>query len=156
MRVKESNIDNEPQIVMERVRRNSAIKSASQVESDEASSGNKNEIEMNTIKNQYTFSPNRDSSRRPSVLKTDTIKRMHSAVELNKRILEKSKEASLVLINIPAPPKVSSAGDYNCKLKKIFENFHSKKLISTRNFLFFNFSKISLIYMQPPKALIVF
>jgi hypothetical protein len=107
---------------MERVRRNSVIKNsqpssgsfdAAATSADQAAKSGKSEIEMNSMNNQYTFSPSRDT-RRPSILKTETIKRMHSAIELNKRILEKSKDASLVLINIPTPPKVS-AGDYNCK-----------------------------------------
>jgi hypothetical protein len=108
---------------MERVRRNSVIKnsqpSSGSFDNDHhgdqaVKSGNKSEIEMNSIKNQYTFSPSKDE-RRPSILKTETIKRMHSAIELNKRIIEKSKDASLVLLNIPTPPKVS-AGDYNCNI----------------------------------------
>lgn len=45
---------------------------------------------------------------------------MHSAIELNKKILEKSKDASLVLINIPAPPKQQENADYNCKYFFIF------------------------------------
>jgi len=51
--------------------------------------------------------------RRPSVIQTDTIRKMHSAVELNKKILEKSKDASLVLMNIPSPPKGHGSADYN-------------------------------------------
>lgn len=73
-----------------------------------------NEIEMNSMSNQYTFSAARDP-RRPSIFQTDTIRKMHSAVELNKKIVEKSRDASLVLLNIPTPPERSS-GDYNCKL----------------------------------------
>ena len=42
--------------------------------------------------------------------------KMHSAVELNRKILEKSKDASLVLINIPAPPKHQGIEDNNCTL----------------------------------------
>lgn len=72
------------------------------------------DIEMNSMNNQYTFSPTKDF-RRPSIFQTETIRKMHSAVELNKKIVEKSREASLVLMNIPTPP-VKSSGDYNCKL----------------------------------------
>lgn len=114
--------------MMDRVRRNSVIKANSQQgdtragEEQKPSSGN-NEIEMNSFKNQFTFSANHAANaRRPSVLKTDTIKRMHSAVELNKRILEKSKESALVLMNIPAPPKNPGIGDYNCKISCLFLN----------------------------------
>lgn len=72
-----------------------------------------NEIEMNSISNQFTFSAAKDP-RRPSIFQTDTIRKMHSAVELNKKIVEKSRDASLVLLNIPTPPS-RSTGDYNCK-----------------------------------------
>lgn len=71
-----------------------------------------NEIEMNSINNQFTFSAAKDP-RRPSIFQTDTIRKMHSAVELNKKIVEKSRDASLVLLNIPTPPS-RSTGDYNC------------------------------------------
>jgi hypothetical protein len=74
----------------------------------------KDEEERNKIANQYTFSPSHPE-RRPSVIQSETVRKMHSAVELNKRILEKSKNASLVLMNIPQPPKFQGAGDYNCK-----------------------------------------
>jgi hypothetical protein len=51
------------------------------------------------------------------VIHTDTIRKMHSAVELNKKILEKSKDSSLVLMNIPAPPKGHGTADYNCMIE---------------------------------------
>ena len=67
-----------------------------------------------SFNNQYTFS-SPSNSRRPSIFNSDTIRKMHSAVELNSKILEKSKDASLVLMNIPAPPKYSVNADFNCK-----------------------------------------
>ena len=69
--------------------------------------------------NQYTFSAN-VQTRRPSILQTDTILKMHSAVELNKQIQEKSSKASLVLMNIPTPPKNPGTTDFNCKFPKLF------------------------------------
>jgi hypothetical protein len=128
--------------MMERVRRNSVLKTNQQgsfennneqqqqqvaaavvAATTAAADKEKNAIELNSMNNQFTFSPSRDT-RRPSILQTDTIKRMHSAVELNKRILEKSKDASLVLINIPTPPR-SSSGDYNCKRFFCFISFRT-------------------------------
>lgn len=41
--------------------------------------------------------------------KSETMRKMHTAIELNKKIIEKSKNASLVLLNIPAPPKTPTA-----------------------------------------------
>lgn len=106
---------------MERVRRNSVLKSSSHILSSLGTEPSFDipEDENNVNFNQYTFSANAQP-RRPSVIHTDTIRKMHSAVELNKRILEKSKDASLVLMNIPAPPKNSGHADYNCKFK-LFE-----------------------------------
>lgn len=40
---------------------------------------------------------------------------MHTAVRLNEVIIEKSHEAQLVILNLPAPPK-SEAGELNCIL----------------------------------------
>jgi hypothetical protein len=116
MKLKERKVDNEPQLMMDRVRRNSIIKnSENKLESihDHLNKLNEN-VQNQSEKNQYTFSPTKDQ-RRPSIFQTETIRKMHSAVELNKKILEKSKDASLVLINIPAPPKYSGSADYNCK-----------------------------------------
>lgn len=74
------------------------------------------EINLNVNNNQYTFSAN-VSTRRPSLFKSETMVKMHSAVELNKRILDKSSNASLVLMNIPTPPKNPGLADFNCKNK---------------------------------------
>ena len=41
---------------------------------------------------------------------------MHTAVRLNEVIIEKSHEAQMVILNLPAPPK-SLAGELNCILK---------------------------------------
>jgi len=75
-------------------------------DSEDAQSGNYN--------HHYTFSA-ASSARRPSLFQTDTIVKMHSAVELNKRLIDKSKDAALVLMNIPAPPKTAGIADYNCR-----------------------------------------
>ena len=61
------------------------------------------------------FEDSKQLKKRPSIFITDTIKKMHSAVELNKIMLEKSQYASLVLMNIPTLPEVSGTADYNCK-----------------------------------------
>ena len=115
MKLKERKVENEPQIVMDRARRNSIIKNADKPESisDHMSKLNPTDAEINSENNQYTFSPTKDQ-RRPSIFQTETIRKMHSAVELNKKVLEKSKDASLVLMNIAAPPKISGSADYNC------------------------------------------
>jgi hypothetical protein len=116
MKLKESAVENEPQIVIERVRRSSLLKVSSNSNASEetSSTGEANAMAFN---NQYTFTAgNSQQQRRPSVFQTETIRKMHSAVELNKKILEKSKDAALVLMNIPAPPKLPGTSSYNCKL----------------------------------------
>lgn len=112
--------------MIERARRSSALKQLTELGQDQSptlartgSNVNANEIEMNSMKNQYTFTAARDP-RRPSIFHTDAIRKMHSAVELNKKIVEKSRDASLVLINIPTPP-TRATGDYNCII--ILTNF---------------------------------
>ena len=46
--------------------------------------------------------------------KGETMRKMHTAIQLNKKIQEKSKNASLILLNIPSPPKTSSStSDYS-------------------------------------------
>ena len=44
------------------------------------------------------------------------VRRMHTAVRLNEVIIEKSHEAQMVILNLPAPPK-SLEGELNCILK---------------------------------------
>ncbi|XP_052274577.1 solute carrier family 12 member 6-like isoform X2 [Dreissena polymorpha] len=77
-------------------------------------------------RNQYTFSPNirsqgvsvekMASSINKNVLeiKPDqkNVRRMHTAVRLNEVIIQKSHEAKLVILNLPAPPK-HEAGELN-------------------------------------------
>lgn len=43
------------------------------------------------------------------------VRRMHTAVRLNKVVVEKSNHSELVLLNMPGPPK-SKKGDENCIL----------------------------------------
>jgi len=120
MKLKERQAENEPQIMIERVRQNSKNASELQQQPENANENEneeENEDEYNSKMNQYTFTPTSSQLRRPSVFQTETIRKMHSAVELNKKILEKSKDASLVLMNIPTPPKNMGIADYNCKLK---------------------------------------
>lgn len=123
MKIKERKAEIEPQLVMDRVRRNSVLKTALTQNDSQGEKMNQSECDVNSVNNQYTFSPTKDH-RRPSIFQTETIRKMHSAVELNKKILEKSKDASLVLMNIPAPPKMIGSADYNCKswLNNLMEN----------------------------------
>lgn len=46
------------------------------------------------------------------------LRRMHTAVRLNEVIIKKSKEAKLVLLNMPGPPK-NRVGNENCILLSI-------------------------------------
>lgn len=86
-------------------------------------SEDKPSLQQQSASNQYTFSANAQT-RRPSILQTDTMMKMHSAVELNKKIQEKSAQASLVLMNIPVPPKTPGIADFNCKWpNKIHSSF---------------------------------
>lgn len=43
------------------------------------------------------------------------VRRMHTAVKLNEVIISKSKDAQLVVINLPGPPKIK-LGEENCIL----------------------------------------
>lgn len=43
------------------------------------------------------------------------VRRMHTAVKLNEAIVEKSRDAKLVLLNMPGPPR-NRKGDENCIL----------------------------------------
>ncbi|XP_046563365.1 solute carrier family 12 member 4-like isoform X6 [Haliotis rubra] len=69
-------------------------------------------------RNQFTFTPQQGGqllNLKPSsqsLPKPDTrnVRRMHTAVRLNEHIVEKSHDAQLVILNLPAPPK-SSAGE---------------------------------------------
>lgn len=49
---------------------------------------------------------------------------MHTAVQLNEVIVERSHEARLVIINLPGVPK-STAGEENCKISMRFLAFHN-------------------------------
>ena len=57
------------------------------------------------------------------------VRRMHTAVRLNEVILEKSHEAQLVILNLPAPPK-SQAGELNCILHKKSHHYYTLMLLS--------------------------
>lgn len=50
------------------------------------------------------------------------LRRMHTAVRLNEVITKKSKEAKLVLLNMPGPPK-NRVGTENCILFKLIALF---------------------------------
>lgn len=54
------------------------------------------------------------------------VRRMHTAVRLNEVIIKKSKEAKLVLLNMPGPPK-NRVGNENCILLSVW--WASKRLI---------------------------
>ena len=125
MKLKERRAENEPQIVIERVRRNSVLQkfTGSQDVLNEksseshATSSSAAAAAAATSASANAGSPKHNSpTRRPSVFESETIRKMHSAVELNQKILEKSKSASLVLMNIPEPPKILGSSAYNCKL----------------------------------------
>ncbi|CAF1013600.1 unnamed protein product [Rotaria sordida] len=61
----------------------------------------------------YTFTPSQLESLKKNV--TDSsMRKMHSAVRLNEKIKERSRDAKLVLINLPSPPtKQSSLAAYS-------------------------------------------
>ncbi len=45
----------------------------------------------------------------------DNVRRMHTAVKLNEVIVQRSHDAQLVVLNLPAPPKnMQRAGESNC------------------------------------------
>ena len=46
----------------------------------------------------------------------DNVRRMHTAVKLNEVIVQRSHDAQLVVLNLPAPPKnMHRSGESNCK-----------------------------------------
>ncbi|XP_052060467.1 solute carrier family 12 member 4-like isoform X2 [Mytilus californianus] len=76
-------------------------------------------------KNQFTFTPSSQANSKATTptnpanndllnIKPDkkNVRRMHTAVRLNEVIIDKSHEAQLVILNLPAPPK-SQAGELN-------------------------------------------
>ena len=68
-------------------------------------------------RNQFTFTPSSQTNSKPTTptnttndllnIKPDqkNVRRMHTAVRLNEVIIEKSHEAQMVILNLPAPPK---------------------------------------------------
>lgn len=46
----------------------------------------------------------------------DNVRRMHTAVKLNEVIVQRSRDAQLVVLNLPTPPKQARQGGSNCKL----------------------------------------
>lgn len=51
----------------------------------------------------------------PSPRNQSNVRRMHTAVRLNEVIVKKSRDAKLVLLNMPGPPR-NRNGDENCIL----------------------------------------
>ncbi|KAK3086861.1 hypothetical protein FSP39_024489, partial [Pinctada imbricata] len=115
MRVKDSKVPQ--QIVDESHRAPAQVKIQLETVQEE---GQPNESSTDTLdKHQYTFTPANKSKAGSPVnellsLKPDkrNVRRMHTAVRLNEVIMEKSHEAQLVILNLPAPPK-TSAGELN-------------------------------------------
>jgi hypothetical protein len=106
---------NEPQSTIDHVRRSSLIKTQKNQTNEttipllsENSINYKNSLTV-TSSNTTTTSSSTSPRKLKENYKSGTIRKMHTAIELNKKIIEKSKNASLVLLNIPAPPKIPSA-----------------------------------------------
>jgi len=74
----------------------------------------------NSEMNQYTFSAPKGQAFQNDLLKPNAfgvkdhgnVRRMHTAVHLNEMIVERSKDAQLVMMNLPGPPK-NEAGEEN-------------------------------------------
>ncbi|XP_064639994.1 solute carrier family 12 member 4-like isoform X3 [Lineus longissimus] len=65
--------------------------------------------------NQFTFTPGASKLRKEFLnLQPDekNVKRMHTAVKLNEKIVERSHDAQLVVLNLPGPPKTKK-GEHN-------------------------------------------
>ncbi|BFZ13089.1 hypothetical protein BsWGS_16128 [Bradybaena similaris] len=83
------------------------------VPEEEGQDGDHTEVNQRSISH-FTFTPQDakaliDKSKKPDKL---NVRRMHTAVRLNEHIVDKSKDAQLVILNLPAPPK-SDAGSEN-------------------------------------------
>jgi potassium/chloride transporter 4/5/6 len=62
----------------------------------------------------YTFTPSSKEKRLTYTLVEDlqVRKKMHSAAQLNQTIVERSRDAKLVLINLPKVPRTNINADY--------------------------------------------
>ncbi|CAF0943337.1 unnamed protein product [Adineta ricciae] len=70
-------------------------------------------LEEKNTQYHYTFSPKQLDNLKKDVT-TSSMRKMHSAVRLNREIAERSRDAKLVLINLPSPPsKQSSLAAYS-------------------------------------------
>jgi hypothetical protein len=92
MKLKDSVVENEQHNVIERVRRLS----------------NPKHLTTTTYASNVTNGNKRN-------LPANKVRKMHTAIEMNGKILDKSRSASLVVLNLPSPPKqdIKENEDYN-------------------------------------------
>jgi hypothetical protein len=111
---KASEISSEAVSTIDNVRRASLIQTPRQLNKNESMIPLLSENDNSNFTSPVASTSGSSLKKFKNSYKSETIRKMHTAIQLNKTILQKSNKASLVLLNIPTPPKTqSSLDDYS-------------------------------------------